>query len=686
MSSRILWLITSLAVLCGKDVHADPESWLWFGTSIPGAEAGGRFGAELACSRGVLDSGKKSLVAVGAPHAANGEGRVYLYDPLVVSSPLQVLGPAASNVVKQFGAAIQFIDDVNGDGVDDLLIGAPGSSADTEGRLYAFTSLMSSGLLNNRPVEYTLCGEVSGPVGFAQELQSLRVGGGSSGSNVVVGNPRSGRIASFLVFADNGGICQFAATTDFFEARSLASQFGASLTQVGSSTSATSGGASIVVAAPGEGVAGLLYERRFADSMPPMVPERAGSVVSGRYNSSTYVSGVPSSNNNRGAAFVYGADTMSGAPLCEVSNAVADYSGTFGSNVHHLGGSFLGFFWAAREIVVVRHSETLTGGALSLVGVMEDGCIAPLMVNNCQLDPLQEQGVALAGGADCQVYLGGRVQHLLASGSPGWSGGQGRVDIAFEEGILDIPLSCPVDDGAALPVGTSTPLPMTPAVSPEIPAVTPTVTNSWTTEPVITVVPSVTPSGYPTAVHGLEIATPVVSQGNPQGGELYSPPTTTPQVEVPIVVAPGSGGLSAPEVIVRAGQVEVRMPVVVPQLTGQQRMKVIRQLQRKGRLSQNKAAQLLSDPDNLSVTYIVHYTEVPAPRQFALIQSAYAQDSRRRATKARQIRTRLNNVTLRNLRPGATFKVWYTVEVSMKKPRRVLGITQPSAVTTFRVS
>jgi len=124
---------------------------------------------------------------------------------------------------------------------------------------------------------------------------------------------------------------------------------------------------------------------------------------------------------------------------------------------------------------------------------------------------------------------------------------------------------------------------------------------------------------------------------------------------------------------------------VRPEINAGQLAKAVRDLQRKRRMSKNKATQALSDPNNLVVTYIIEYAEVSAARGFSLIQSAYAQDSRRLASKARQLRSRLNTVTLRNLRAGATYRVTYRVEVATKKPRSIIGVTERSAAVTFRV-
>jgi hypothetical protein len=709
MIGRGGWWLVCVFLLCGAEAHAAPESWLWFGASTEGTEAGGRFGAEVDCSGVALYSGSRSIVAVGAPNVMGGKGRVYLYDPLQVSTPLQVLDPVVSSAAKRFGAAIQFIDDINGDGVEDLLIGAPGEGGPDTGGVYAHTSTVTS-----NSVHYTPCGGVEGPVGFGQKIQGLRALGEATSSNVVIANPRSGRIDSFLVSAQESGLCQFTATSDFSEARSISSQFGASLTQRASPASGRVNAAEIVVAAPAEGAAGVIYERSAAEISPlalPLTPitiaERPGSVVSGHHTSTSYVVGVPRLDGARGSAMVYGADAAGGVPHCVISNPAGELSGIFGSNVQHLGDSFLAFFAAAQEVVVVRSAESATGGALSLVGVMEDGCVAPLPVNNCQLDPLQEQGTALSGGPRCQVYLNGRLQRMLLSGSPGWSGGRGRVDIAFDEGVLDIPLSCP-DDELAPPVATPTPSPQgtatesppatgttTPTtvvtgspslIETESPTPTPsaTATLSSTLAPFISATPTSTHTSSATATRSAEAATPVVGQDGAIGAGPSLTPTAVPQVVTPIVVAPGLGGLPAPVVVVTEGEVRVQMPVVKPQLSVEEQAKVIRQLQRKRGLSRNKAAQLLSDPDNLVVTYILRVTEIPASRRFSFIQSAHAQDVGRRANKTRQIRSRFNTVTLRNLRPGAILKASYVVEVSLKKPRSVLGATQPSAERTFQ--
>lgn len=126
------------------------------------------------------------------------------------------------------------------------------------------------------------------------------------------------------------------------------------------------------------------------------------------------------------------------------------------------------------------------------------------------------------------------------------------------------------------------------------------------------------------------------------------------------------------------------MPVVRVEVPPAQRVRMIRSLKQRRGMSHSRASELVNDTDNLVVTYIVRYEEVAAARRFAFIQSAYAQDADRRGAKVRQLRTRHRVVTLRNVRPGALYRLSYSVEISTRIPRRVVGTTQTSAPVTVR--
>jgi hypothetical protein len=223
--------------------------------------------------------------------------------------------------------------------------------------------------------------------------------------------------------------------------------------------------------------------------------------------------------------------------------------------------------------------------------------------------------------------------------------------------------------------------------------VAPTPTPAYVVTDLATPLPSLTPEN-PTFTTPTPSPTPSASpiggQGGQDGGSINNTEgaaggngLSSNFSEAPVVVAPGAEGLPAPEVIKQKGAVEVRMPVVKPQLSGGDLSKANSQLRRRLKISRGRANRLLSDPKNLVVTYIVEYSEIATAQRFAFIQSAYADDTTRTAYRKRQIRSKRNSVTLRNLRPGATYSVSYRVEISLARPRVVLGVTKPSFSVRF---
>lgn len=141
---------TSAAV--GAPGSNEGHVYLWGGlfttvATLTGESSGDLFGTAVAPAGQYLGD----QVAVGAPQAG-GTGRVYLY-ALGDSSRQRVLaGPTAG---ERFGTTLVSTTDLDGDGVMDLAIGAPGS-ATTPGKVYVHSGDMGGPLL------YQVSGEAAG--------------------------------------------------------------------------------------------------------------------------------------------------------------------------------------------------------------------------------------------------------------------------------------------------------------------------------------------------------------------------------------------------------------------------------------------------------------------------------------------------------------------------------------------
>uniref|UniRef100_A0A673ZMD6 Integrin alpha-X-like n=1 Tax=Salmo trutta TaxID=8032 RepID=A0A673ZMD6_SALTR len=104
---------------------------------LPGEQMGSYFGAEL-CSVDIDSDGNTDFLLVGAPmfHQPPKEGRIYVY---TLSDKLELRMEMNVSVLSQgrFGSSISSLTDLNGDGLNDVAVGAP-LEDDHRGAVYIY--------------------------------------------------------------------------------------------------------------------------------------------------------------------------------------------------------------------------------------------------------------------------------------------------------------------------------------------------------------------------------------------------------------------------------------------------------------------------------------------------------------------------------------------------------------------
>jgi len=108
--------------------------------AIPGTVNGGRLGHAVGSAPDVNGDGRREILG-GAPSA--GQGRVGVYSGADGSLIRTIVGEAGGDL---FGWAVRGFGDLNGDGIGDLLIGAPGNDAAgaQAGRAYVYSGAVGS--------------------------------------------------------------------------------------------------------------------------------------------------------------------------------------------------------------------------------------------------------------------------------------------------------------------------------------------------------------------------------------------------------------------------------------------------------------------------------------------------------------------------------------------------------------
>ncbi|MCB0317311.1 MAG: FG-GAP repeat protein [Bdellovibrionales bacterium] len=158
---------------------------------------GEQLGFSLANGRNLAGT-NPSLVA-GAPFGTNHNGRIYVYNLSTQSQIGKIEGPSAS---QDFGYSVDLIPDVTGDGVYEILVGAPASSTGS-GSAYLF-----SGSSINTAAPRVLCelSELEAGSKFGYSVKFLGDVNGDRRPDFAVGTPNSNSIGSNQAATKQGGI------------------------------------------------------------------------------------------------------------------------------------------------------------------------------------------------------------------------------------------------------------------------------------------------------------------------------------------------------------------------------------------------------------------------------------------------------------------------------------------------
>ncbi|MDX9720062.1 MAG: Ig-like domain-containing protein [Myxococcota bacterium] len=222
LSRGAVWLYLGSAVGLGT-------SPIW---TMAGETLGSRYGASLA-GAGDVNGDSYADVLIGAPGYAN-LGRVYLFQGSNVglSSPVSTL--SGSQAAALFGESLSSAGDVNGDGLSDVIIGAPSydSGQSDEGAAFVYLG-KHSGMATTHAWNYE-SNQASAQLG----LSLARAGdvNGDGMDDVLVGAPLYD-----LGGADSGQILLFLGTTSGLQTAAAwatstmqaGAQFGASMAGVG---------------------------------------------------------------------------------------------------------------------------------------------------------------------------------------------------------------------------------------------------------------------------------------------------------------------------------------------------------------------------------------------------------------------------------------------------------------------
>jgi hypothetical protein len=221
-------------------------------TTLTGEPDGDYLGYSVA-GAGDIDGDGYDDVVVGAPNRTNDLGRIYLFhgsaDGLSTTAATTVDGTDAGG---GFGAALAGAGDVNGDGYDDVAVAAPDASS-SAGRVYVFHG--SAGGLSTSAAA-SLTGATSSA--FGRSIARAGDVNGDGYADIAVGGPR---------YSLNGGYAAvYYGSASGISSTSVTSWTGSSYAEMGSDIDAAGdvngdGYDDVIVGASGYGTTGRAYLR-----------------------------------------------------------------------------------------------------------------------------------------------------------------------------------------------------------------------------------------------------------------------------------------------------------------------------------------------------------------------------------------------------------------------------------------
>lgn len=441
--SRFVTALTIyITMLPSVNTYAAPETWINPSATIFGSDSS-KFGSALACSTSVVGLGH-SYIAVGSPLANGGLGTVDILDPdgTFIQSLNTVGGPG------RFGQAVAFVKDINGDSIQELLAGEPGSGGIT-GYAHLFLST------NNPANPYVLgCSFNDGPgtgdfvIGTSHALAPDSV-------HVMISNSASPMVAAYnVVYA--AGSCTFNFDATYSQSGPSGSRFGQSVAEIFDADSVLLIGAPLILSN-----AGRVYSKSQSIAAVPRydgaVPEQLGVAVVARplgAMTDSIAFNAPFSASN-GTVYVKTQSSLTFSDVCSQDIPMSDLPSTAAQSLAHMGSVFdnLAEVSGGGVTFASYRSELETGGSVAVFGAKDNICSAEKQINNCAFDQGQGQGQSNAGGPNC---VDGSIK-LLIVGSSGWQSNKGRVDI-YREGD-ELPAAVPCTAPTNTPTATPTPSP-----------------------------------------------------------------------------------------------------------------------------------------------------------------------------------------------------------------------------------